>query len=348
MPVMIVVAGPSGSGKSTVFPVEETGIDYFVGDDVAAVLNNIYGYVVDPEFFVTHNLSELPQYICDAAVYQGFSSKLLDKVAELGQRFVDYHIEHKKSFAFESTLISMQPMVCAVRSKEAGFQTEMIFLGTQSNQISFERILNRTDMGKLYISEKNSATIREMSLQNLPDAVKYFDEVRIYDNSAALYLLEMVMQTSLGKMITQIPDLPLWLKQALAKNLAKSRDHVSEDQLLAFDYDCSPKMNQESVEVLKVWARNNLARALGYKGFDEMMAQSELAYTHQNGTKGYLTPRVDAAEFVSWNDHDLRMVQIFSNWQEAHQRVRADHRLLEHYFGISRELGVDKSLGHSL
>jgi predicted ABC-type ATPase len=36
---MIVVAGPPGSGKSSLFPVAETGVDSFNGDDSAAELN---------------------------------------------------------------------------------------------------------------------------------------------------------------------------------------------------------------------------------------------------------------------------------------------------------------------
>jgi predicted ABC-type ATPase len=36
---MIVVAGPPGSGKSSLFPVSETGLDFFNADDKAAELN---------------------------------------------------------------------------------------------------------------------------------------------------------------------------------------------------------------------------------------------------------------------------------------------------------------------
>jgi len=70
---MIVVAGPPGSGKSSVFPVAQTGVDYFNIDDRAAELNGGSFRHISPEIRAQANRE------CEA--------------------FIEAHIRGLKSFA---------------------------------------------------------------------------------------------------------------------------------------------------------------------------------------------------------------------------------------------------------
>jgi predicted ABC-type ATPase len=75
---MIVVAGPPGSCKSSVFPVAQTGVDFFNIDDRAAQLHGGSYQKIPPEIRAEAN-----------------------RDCEL---FIADHIRARKSFAVETTL----------------------------------------------------------------------------------------------------------------------------------------------------------------------------------------------------------------------------------------------------
>jgi predicted ABC-type ATPase len=75
---MIVVAGPPGSGKSSLFPVSETGLDFFNADDRAAELNGGFYRNISPDLRIQAG-KELELFIAD-------------------------HVHDRRSFAYETTL----------------------------------------------------------------------------------------------------------------------------------------------------------------------------------------------------------------------------------------------------
>src|SRR5258708_39588090 len=104
-PRMIVVAGPPGSGKTRYFPVTALGIDSFnIDDRCAQVLGS----------------------------YRAIPRDVRRAVAKECERFVLDHIEHRKSFAVETTLRTTAAIEQAGLARTRGFATEVLCVPTDS------------------------------------------------------------------------------------------------------------------------------------------------------------------------------------------------------------------------
>src|SRR5260370_40214457 len=99
---MFIVAGPPGAGKSRAFPVSGFGVDFFNADDRAAALNQ--------------------------GSYMNIPLAIRDEVNILFESFVQDHINHQASCAFETTLRSGITFDQAAFARQVGFTTEMRYL----------------------------------------------------------------------------------------------------------------------------------------------------------------------------------------------------------------------------
>lgn len=155
---MIVVAGPPGSGKSTAFPLSAFGVDFFNADDVAAVLNGGSYLDITPEIRIQVNLRF--------------------------ERFIEEHIRSGTDFAIETTLRTEITFVQARNAHAAGFITIMYYVGVSSVREAIERVAIRADSGGHSAPVKVLRTIYGLSMSNLPIALRMFDHVFVFDNSA--------------------------------------------------------------------------------------------------------------------------------------------------------------------
>ena len=185
---MIVVAGPPGSGKSSVFPVAQTGVDYFNIDDRAAELNGGSFRQISPEIRAQANRE------CEA--------------------FIEARIHGQKSFAVETTLRTRKTLQQARLAREHEFQLEMIFIALERVEDNIERIAMRAEAGGHAASPGRVRAIHRASLANLPEAIREFDRVWVYDNSQ-LGNPRLVLETRGGKVQSVAAEAPGWLRQAL-------------------------------------------------------------------------------------------------------------------------------------
>ncbi|MGH9622499.1 MAG: AAA family ATPase [Bryobacteraceae bacterium] len=155
---MIVVAGPSGSGKSTVFRPEEAQLDYFNADERARDLNNGSGRNISPAIRAQVN-QDLEQFIAD-------------------------HIWQRASFAYETTLRTKITCDQARLAKAHGFKTSMSYVALESAAESIRRVRLRAEKGGHSAPPERIREIYDASLGNLPQALREFDSVAVYDNTA--------------------------------------------------------------------------------------------------------------------------------------------------------------------
>lgn len=194
---MDLVAGPQGSGKSTFFPIRARQSDSFNIDDRRRELN------------------------------AGSSQSIIPAVRERAlaeyTAFVEDHIRDGRSFSIEVTLAKEITFDQAERARERGFRILLTYIAADAEQC-VERVANRVDMGGHGTS---AAVIRETytaSMSNLHRAIREFDVVEVYDGSVSArldaHLFEarprLVMESRHGTIWFLDPDLPRWLKGALA------------------------------------------------------------------------------------------------------------------------------------
>jgi predicted ABC-type ATPase len=322
MPVMYVVAGPSGSGKTSLFSASVRKMDYFIGDDIAAVLNNKAGFQIDPNFFVSHNYHELPQEVRNAAVYTDIPDIMSLEIKKIGDAFINAHITNQKSFAIESTLTNDSMINLAKRAASQGFETKMDYVGVASNDISMERITNRSTMGRIYFTENECQIIREESFYHLPKAIEVFNTVNIFDNSINAHAPELVMQTELGKNIKICaPETPHWLQLALYNTKYDIASLTLQNPQII---DREKRID----EIKKTTAVKNPNMPMGSKTLYDVYAKEALTKTNGEWDKN-ITDREIAKSMLTDGIRPLRVVEVMFHSPDV--------------IGMSREKVVQRS-----
>lgn len=183
-PRMVVIAGPSGSGKSTFFFVKNYDLAGFNVDDRCAELNQGSYRQIPPE------IRAQAQREC--------------------QDFIATCTRELRSFAVETTLRTDIAIQQARRAKAAGFRIEMVFVATDNVDENIARITHRGLDGGHSAPASRIREIYEMSLANLPHAIRVFDEVALYDSSAFGQLPPLVAWLVGGKLVLRSASLPRW------------------------------------------------------------------------------------------------------------------------------------------
>ena len=172
-PRMLIVAGPSGGGKSSLFSIFKTGADAFNTDlRAASLLGEAIGAgrpVWLPE----------PEHV---AKYMGFRQQ----VGREMERFINDHIDRRRSFAFETTLREVT-FEQARQATQNGFRVEMIFVAGGDAKDHAERVAERGVRGGHVASEAALFDIYERSMNMLRRAFeenrrKYIEILAVYDN----------------------------------------------------------------------------------------------------------------------------------------------------------------------
>jgi predicted ABC-type ATPase len=274
MPTLYVVAGSNGVGKSSLFPVTLFNTNYFVGDDIAAVLNNRSGYLINPDFFLKNNFHELPEEVRNSAHYHNIPPEIKNTVSQLGINFIKEHLKNNKSFAIETTLVDRYMIDVAKIANQRGFHTRMYYIGVDSVDICLERIHFRAIQGHPYLPEQFVMNNYYRSLENLPAAMQEFQRTNLFDNSFNGIEPELVMSTCLSKDTYINPNSPVWLRESLA-NTSYDLDYLKDkDQEIAkriAEIVNTPKEQNFSKSLYLTYAREALS--LNNEKWDENIDQ---------------------------------------------------------------------------
>ena len=186
-PLMRVIAGPPGGGKSSVFPIADTGLEYFDADGRAAELN--------------------------AGSFRNISTEVRRVVNLEFETFIRRHIEQRRSMIFETTLRSAITFEQAQQSRNAGFHLSMRYIALASVELHINRVAARADSGGHSASVRTLREIYSSSLINLRRALREFDDVAVYDNSGSGP--QLVLTVDHGRVHFLIPTAPHWVLGAL-------------------------------------------------------------------------------------------------------------------------------------
>ena len=160
-PSIIALAGPNGAGKSTNGPalIQETfGVKEFVDADMIA-------REIDPT---------APERIALKA-----GRRMLDRLHDLAQ--------HKKSFAFETTLSSRSFAPWITQLLKNGWEFHLVFLWLPSADLAIQRVGDRVKLGGHDVPEEVIRRRYKAGLRNFFEIYQALAATWIiYDNSATV------------------------------------------------------------------------------------------------------------------------------------------------------------------
>ena len=192
-PRMVVIAGPSGSGESSFFSVTDYEAAGFNVDDRCAELNQ--------------------------GSYRRISPEIRVQAQRECQELIEACTRDLRSFAVETTLRTDISIQQAKRAKAAGFRLEMVFVATDNVDENVLRVARRGIHGGHSAPEPRLREIYRRSLENLPGAIRIFDEVALYDSSAFEQAPRLVARFLNGKVVSQSGPLPPWCLSGALREL---------------------------------------------------------------------------------------------------------------------------------
>ncbi len=158
---LFVVAGPNGSGKSL----------------FSGVLTITEYEVFDGDKYMTELTKKYPETGSEA-LWSYINQEIFE---EQKQRA----IRERKNYAFETNFSSADPMKSVHEFRRAGYKIDLIFMGLNSLEESFQRVAYRVRNGGHLVSEASIRYNYEYGLKNLYKCYRDFDSVTLFDNGIA-------------------------------------------------------------------------------------------------------------------------------------------------------------------
>ena len=164
-PVLTIFAGINGAGKSTLY-----------------------------RFQKTTKRSDLGERICPDEILEdngGDWTNLADVInsGKIAIRRIDDCIKNKKSFNWETTLISRMFYQIVQRAKEQGFTVNVNFIGVHDVKTSLKRIDKRIKKGGHGVPENIVKSRHRAQFDNIAEILELVDNAVFYDNSVVMQVV---------------------------------------------------------------------------------------------------------------------------------------------------------------
>ena len=131
------------------------------------------------------------------------------------EQFIVHHIDKRESFAYETTLRTKITYDQAQRAKANGFAAVMRYVALNSVEESIRRVRLRSEKGGHSAPPERIREIYSASLNNLPQALRDFDRVTVYDNTELSGDPPRLFEVVEGRVVFIEADIPQWLERAL-------------------------------------------------------------------------------------------------------------------------------------
>ncbi|CAA7625985.1 conserved hypothetical protein [Magnetospirillum sp. LM-5] len=177
-----IVAGPNGAGKTTL-----------TRKHLASRLP-----VVNPDD-IARGLSGSPTAPPDIAVQAGRQALALQKRL----------IAERRSFALETTFSGNREIALIKEAKAAGYKVNLIFVCTDSPDLSIGRIAVRVADGGHHVPAADVRRRHGRSLANLSQGLDLVDRAWLLDNSRAR--MRLVASFENGQRKSQAAGVPRWM-----------------------------------------------------------------------------------------------------------------------------------------
>lgn len=196
-PSVLMFAGPNGSGKSTVTPrfLErfDFPIRYINPDEIAATLD-------------------------------GNTMENAYRASAIAARERLDCINSKQSFSFETVMSHPSKLAILETAKEAGFETQIVFVSTNNPLINVGRVKQRVIEGGHDVPEDKIISRYYRSLSLLPKVSEIADRTLVFGNDDSLRL-EMVLAQ--GKIIEKSENTVKWVENVIGILEARQQEKLA-------------------------------------------------------------------------------------------------------------------------
>ena len=184
-PLLVMFAGPNGSGKSSVTPIfqRQAGFPktYINPDEIALTLGG----------------NQMEKAYEASAIAAQERLKCIDQ---------------KCSFAFETVMSHPSKLAILETAREAGFETQVVFVSTENSDLNVDRVRQRVADGGHDVPKDKIISRYHRSLSLLSRASEIADKTYIVDNSDSLEIKAVLSQ---GKILEKPGEKIEWVERTL-------------------------------------------------------------------------------------------------------------------------------------
>jgi predicted ABC-type ATPase len=200
MPDLYIIAGPNGSGKST----------------YSSLLLPLYLTAFDAD-------KELKLLEKEFAGLESW--RLMEAVEDRFEKEMGKAIAEKKDFAFETNLTSEDPLRIPRMFQQAGYRTNLIYIGLESAKMAIVRVAHRVAMGGHDVPDHQITQRYREGLDNLQKYARFFDRTRIYASRRGLKIAtpRLVYELKKGMAVTRNTPVPKWAAKLQVEGVSKEQ-----------------------------------------------------------------------------------------------------------------------------
>lgn len=203
-PQFIIIAGTNGVGKST------------FGKKLEAISNIPF---IDPDLYYKHK-------------YGGYFEYSHDQILETSQELSSirkHYFETRKSFAVEKILSNEKEILHLIdQAKQNGFQTTLVYIGTDTLSLSNDRIVKRALEGAHYVKPEIVEYNLQESIRNFSTLSKAVDNIVIYDNSLHRGNFVKLLDSRSNVVKFEADNQPEWSLKLQGENRRSAIDWIRE------------------------------------------------------------------------------------------------------------------------
>jgi predicted ABC-type ATPase len=198
VPDLYVIAGPNGAGKSSFsFLMVPHSVNVFDADKL---------------------LREREQAFPDVDPWR-LMEAIVDHDFEAGKNKA---IRGGADFAYETNFSDENPLATAKHFAQAGYRTNLYFIGLDSPDSAINRVARRVEEGGHDVPNEEIAARYHLGLQNLARNIAFFDRAVLFDNQKSIKIAmpRRFLDLEKGVIVTKHFPIPNWAKNFPIKDLS--------------------------------------------------------------------------------------------------------------------------------
>lgn len=120
-----------------------------------------------------------------------------------------------KSFCFETVFSHPSKIDFVAQAKALGYEIILVFIHLDSPALNNARVAQRVEQGGHAVPEDKVESRIPRTLNHIRTIIPLCDQVRVLDNSSALYPFRKVVVLRAGTIIDKVEDIPEWAVELL-------------------------------------------------------------------------------------------------------------------------------------
>lgn len=232
-------------------------------------------------------------------------------------------IDNKLDFNQETTLTGKSILRQMKQLKNEGYKINLNYIGLESKELAHERVKQRVSEGGHNIPEQTIYKRYQESINNLTEAMKLSDDIKVYDNSGE-YKRNLVTVEE-NQIIYKSPNIPQWFKEPLEKYQSKDQELIKHKEITNIKDKIIDTYSKElpSIKHISEKVANFIDNLNSSKGHIHTIKEIKELHNNLGKKLEYNSNSEELKEFKNLNEvvDEFKQAQLKLKQEQAHEKA---------------------------